>query len=123
MQREEAVRRVIGRLSGLSVPDDAGAAQRCIAEVLAGDGWAVQREVRVPTRGDGRGGRVDVVASCCGQEVAIEVDRERPRRKSVVKLRSRDWIRVIALRNPNPAFDLQTPGDLVIVGLVSESFE
>lgn len=123
MERSEAIREVRERIEGLLVPDDAHQAHAAVAAALREGGWQVRREVRVATRGDGSGGRVDVEARRDEQIVGIEVDRQRPRRKSVAKLRTRDWIRVIALRDPDPDFDLPPPDDIVVIGLRSESFD
>lgn len=57
-----------------------------------------------------------------GLVFGIEVDRERPRRKSVMKLRTRDWIRVIALREPTCGFMEPPPADIVVIGLRAEWF-
>jgi Holliday junction resolvase len=53
---------------------------------LVAAGYDVTGEVPVTDRGDGRRGRVDLVATRGGETVAIECDRLSPRRKSVVKL-------------------------------------
>lgn len=47
-------------------------------------GWDVTTQVAVPY--DGRMGRVDVVARKDGEVLAVELDRLRPRRKSLAKL-------------------------------------
>lgn len=66
---------------------------------LAGElrraGYAVRREVHVENVGDGRTGRIDLVASKDGRVYAIEVDRKRPRKRSLRKLH--------AYRNELPA--------------------
>lgn len=122
MERSEAIRDVRARIEGLLVPDDAHQAHAAVAAALREGGWQVRREVRVATRGDGSGGRVDIVAQREEWLAGIEVDRQRPRRKSVAKLRTRDWIRVIALRDPDPDSDLPPPDDIVVISLRSESF-
>lgn len=48
-------------------------------------GWSVTREVRVPNRGDGRAGYVDVVVSA-PDRIALELDRNMPRDKSIEKV-------------------------------------
>ena len=122
MEREEAIRTVMQLLSGIGVPDEAHEAHEVVAQVLSGSGWSVRREVRVVSRGDGSGGRVDIEATQGGQVVGIEIDRSRPRRKSVAKLRTRDWIRVLALRDPDPLFNLAAPEDLVVIPLRAQQF-
>ncbi len=48
---------------------------------------SIKREVKVPNRGDGRGGRIDCVFTSTGGVVtAIEIDRNTPRTKSLYKL-------------------------------------
>lgn len=49
-------------------------------------GWTVHREHRVSDRGDGRPGVVDVVVTAPAR-LAIELDRQSPRQKSLDKLR------------------------------------
>jgi len=57
------------------------------AEVaLKAEGFKVKREVLVPQRGDGRRGRIDIVAERGAETVALELDRRQPRLKSVRKL-------------------------------------
>lgn len=48
----------------------------------------IERQFVVPDRGDGRGGKIDVVWEFEGQLIPIEIDRKRPRQKSVFKVRS-----------------------------------
>lgn len=67
-------------------PSEARRFVRRVMGVLRRHGYSVRREVPVPNRGDGRSGRVDIVATCDGSTVAIEVDRCAPRGKSLVKL-------------------------------------
>lgn len=121
MERSEAIRELRERLEGLVVPDDAHQAHAVVAETLRQGGWQVRREVRVAVRGDGSGGRVDIEAQRGEQIAGIEIDREHPRRKSVVKLRCRNWIRVIALRHPGDE-QVPVPDDFVVVRLATETF-
>lgn len=121
MERSEAILKLRERLEGLLVPDDAHQAHAAVASALLDDGWQVRREVRVAVRGDGSGGRVDIEAQRGNQVAGIEIDRERPRRKSVVKLRCRDWIRVIALRCPGDE-QVPVPDDFLVVRLATETF-
>ncbi len=48
----------------------------------------IKKEVVVSDRGDGRCGRIDMVYLIEGKEIAIELDRLKPRYKSVFKLRN-----------------------------------
>lgn len=121
MERSEAIREIRERLEGLLVPDDAHQAHAVVADVLRAAGWQVRREVAVAVRGDGSGGRVDIEAERDDQLVGLEIDRCHPRRKSVLKLRCRNWIRVIALRDPSED-QVPIPDDFVVVGLVTEAF-
>lgn len=45
-----------------------------------------KKEVTVADRGDGRKGRIDIVAWADGITYAIEIDRLSPRKKSIYKL-------------------------------------
>ncbi len=48
----------------------------------------VSRQVYVQDRGDGRGGRVDIVLHTEQEVIPIEIDRRTPRAKSIFKVRS-----------------------------------
>ena len=64
-------------------------------------GFDCKSEVKVPDRGDGRGGRLDIVASMKGEIFAIEIDRLTARKKSLYKLKHFDCdARLIFLREP-----------------------
>lgn len=54
--------------------------------LLRGLGFDVLRQVVVPDRGDGRRGRVDLVAYKETALIAIELDRCWPRKKSIFKV-------------------------------------
>lgn len=54
--------------------------------LLRGLGYCVDREVLVPNRGDGKRGRVDIVAAKPFILIAIELDHTIPRRKSIFKV-------------------------------------
>ncbi len=70
-----------------------------VQQALLSAGFAVAAEVRVADRGDGRSGKVDVVASRRdGGAVGIEIDRLNPREKSIRKLQAVDGGRVVVLR-------------------------
>lgn len=72
-----------------------------IIQILTENGYKCTKEVKVPNRGDGRGGRIDVVASKVGEKVAIEIDRKTPRKKSLYKLSHYDCdARYVVTREP-----------------------
>lgn len=58
-----------------------------VTEQLRRLGFEIQTEYLVKNRGDGRRGRVDLVASRGPDVIAIELDRKTPRQKSVFKVR------------------------------------
>lgn len=60
------------------------------------------KEVPVLDRGDGRGGRVDLVYNIDGKRVGIELDRLKPRTKSIYKLHQLKDVdyRVVITRKP-----------------------
>jgi hypothetical protein len=64
-----------------------GEFQRLVASGLTRLGFRVQTELPVPNRGDGRTGRIDLLARRGPCIVALELDRKSPRRKSLYKLR------------------------------------
>lgn len=78
---------------------------------LAASGFSCTREFEVGDRGDGRPGRLDLLAERTGLTLAIEIDRKTPRQKSIHKLRQpgvpENAYRVILLREgktgPPPA--------------------
>ena len=56
-----------------------------------------KKEVLVEDRGDGRKGRIDLIVNEAGySQIAIELDRKTPRKKSIFKLKKynapRSWI-------------------------------
>lgn len=59
-------------------------------------GHQVTVEWVIPDRGDGKGGRIDLVVD---KMIAIEADGTRPKKKSVMKLRQFKGIRLIVLGN------------------------
>jgi len=61
----------------------------------------VTSEFKVPERGDGRTGRIDILYEVDGKRYGIEIDRISARRKSIVKLYSiyLDY-RVVITRSP-----------------------
>ncbi len=62
-------------------------------------GFVVKREVEVvASRYNWREGYIDLVATFRGVEFAIELDRYTPRRKSIVKVCTRDAIHVVVCR-------------------------
>lgn len=73
-------------LASIVARSTAAAVHDAAQKALIAAGWLVEREVPVDDRGDGRGGRVDLVARRDGISIGIEIDRETPRRNSVEKL-------------------------------------
>ena len=65
---------------------------------LLAAGFKVDREFSVPDRGDGKmKGFIDLVITS-PERVAIELDRKKPRKKSILKLRQFDGVKIIVLR-------------------------
>ena len=56
-------------------------------DLLVSRGWKVVRQYRVKDRGDGKSGKVDIVAYKRRLKAAIELDRIHPRKKSIFKVR------------------------------------
>lgn len=72
-----------------------------IGDILTSLGFSVTREYPVEERGDGRSGRIDLLAEGHGLRIAMELDRKTPRKHSIEKLRRiPDAIRLILLREP-----------------------
>jgi hypothetical protein len=83
-------------------------------------GYETEREVPVPDRGDGSGGRIDLVARRGSEVIAVECDSGRPRQKSEIKLLAFPATqRFIVLRDPaggfrnSPALQALIPGPCV----------
>src|SRR5690606_32024151 len=94
--------------------DTARALEDEVEAVFIRHGWRVERQFRVEDRGDGRRGFVDMVAwSPDGIMVALELDRQQPRQKSVEKLRHLDAVRCILLRETSGKMDAPDGIDLV----------
>ena len=104
----------IARLKGLTVTDNARVAQEEIAEELRDMGFSVRFEYPVEDRGDGCGGRVDLLAEKDGKYLAIEVDRNSPRQKSVHKLLGlQGFGKLILLRNGGSDAFKDCPVDVI----------
>jgi uncharacterized phage protein (TIGR02220 family) len=69
-----------------------------IFQAIKAQGWVCQKEYWVKDRGDGKRGRIDIVVTT-PLPIAIEIDRNTPRKKSVTKINGLPWCRVIILRS------------------------
>jgi hypothetical protein len=101
------------------LPDDLDAAAfHAAAEAALGSlGFTCWREVRLSARGDGQGGRLDIVAERHGVRIALELDDRTPRRKSLVKLGQTDCtFRVVVLRCPYAPGVTSSDGGIVVIG-------
>jgi len=104
-------------------PDSAPALHAALAEELWKAGFQVGLEYPTKSLGDGRKGRIDIVARWVEEgklvSAAIELDCRRPRKRSLKKLRLWDGPRIIGLRGVEL---LQTPEgiDAVIAMRVRE---
>lgn len=77
------VKCAVGRLPTC---DSAVAFSNRVQAALSSIGFDLETEWRVPDRGDGRFGKIDVVATRGDEVIAIELDRKSARKKSVYKL-------------------------------------
>ena len=93
----KALRKGCEAIAGAKVSDAHGT-HAAVRSALDDDGWRTETEVGVPDRGDGRPGRIDLSAEKGGVALAIEIDRETMRAKSITKLRSARGFRVGVLR-------------------------
>lgn len=83
----------------LKVSDHARTAQFQTVNYLRKKGFDVHIEHRVPNRGDGKLGRIDIIAEKGEEILAIEFDRSNPRKKSLFKLENFDCDhRIVLLR-------------------------
>ncbi|MDH6372796.1 hypothetical protein M2444_004625 [Paenibacillus sp. PastF-3] len=72
--------------------------QTKITSFLKKKGWSCKNELFINDRGDGKKGRVDIVAHKDGITLAIEIDRLHPRKKSILKLQGINAYRILILR-------------------------
>lgn len=81
-----------------AMPDDASYVHQQMLIAFHEAGYSVFNEY-VVRLDDGRSGRIDIVLQAsCGRWVAIEIDARRPRKRSIAKLGTRNWIRISCLR-------------------------
>ena len=88
---------VVSRTS-LHQRSDAKKFQQAVENELRAKGWKVLREFCVKDRGDGAGGRIDLVVTS-PRRIAIELDRVGVRKKSQVKLAQFDGLKFVVLRH------------------------
>lgn len=114
-----ATQPLIALFRTLIVEDTATDAQAKVVEALESDGYDVWKEVTVGTPGTWSHGRIDLFASRNGEAVAIEIDHRRPRKRSIVKLRTvRDASRMVLVRRLQKNKALDTPGGIhAVIGL------
>ena len=92
---------------GLQLPDDAKQAHDMLISWLESKDFICKREYYVPDRGDGHRGKIDVYAQNDGTTLAIEIDRNSPREKSVKKLlQAKTTHKIIVLRNGQSNFTI-----------------
>ncbi len=104
--------------NNLVVTDHAKTAQNEIVKHLKSLGYKCVSEYEVDNRGDGRVGRIDIVATKDDIKLAIEVDNKSPRQKSINKLNSMtNYHKIVILRNGNGNYRL---GDIYVVSIRSE---
>lgn len=72
----------------LVLTDNANLAHKETVSYLEKLGFCCQHEYRVSDRGDGRSGRIDIIAIKGDLKLAIEIDRKSPRAKSIYKLKT-----------------------------------
>ena len=89
--------------------NDASTAQTRVAGILESCHWYVVWEYEVHDRGDGRTGRIDLIAFRDGNCICIEVDREVPRKKSIRKLRETGYPGYVVLRDPRHGWSRVNP--------------
>jgi hypothetical protein len=93
----DSLRSIVAGLAGMR--GDAKEFHDALEKALAMRGMRVVREFPVPDRGDGRGGFVDLVAFSREGAIALEMDRDSPREKSIRKLAQVEALRVVVLRD------------------------
>ena len=71
---------------GLEITNHAKTAQMEAVSYLEKLGFTCQIEHYVKDRGDGKRGRIDIIAKKNGKTIAIEFDNKTPRKKSLYKL-------------------------------------
>jgi len=105
----------VAAMRGLrGIPDHAFTAHQSVMAALDAAGFVVAKEVGVESPDEA--GRLDVVASKDGGQVAIEIDSRSPRKKSLRKLNRMDCFRIVALRREVPATEAYA-GIHAVVGI------
>lgn len=107
-----------------AIGDNAKTFHESTAGNLASIGFTVTNEFRVPNRGDGHAGFVDIVATRGDINLAIECDWKSPRKKSLFKLNQiANVVRIVSLREPKqrspkpkPAQKTTIPDDFALDG-------
>lgn len=85
-ERQATPRDLLADLPGHA--GDAAAFRAAVAGRMRMAGGGVESEYRVPDRGDGRGGRIDLRIEISGETWFVDLDGRTPRAKSVAKLRA-----------------------------------
>lgn len=87
-------------IRSLHVDDDSWKCNLQVREHLEENGFTWKSEIAIPDRGDGKSGRIDLIAIRGNEKYAIEIDYVTPRDKSVFKLNNfdDDYVKVILLR-------------------------
>lgn len=115
MAHFETLQEIIELFDGMSVSDNAARALVQVETCLGANGYNVEREFVVPD------GRIDMMVTALdGTQVAIEVDRCSPRKRSISKLSQLDDRigRLILLRRRPVSKNKQTPKDIVGIDAV-----
>lgn len=100
----------------LVVTDHAKTAQLETVRYLQSLGYSCIMEYPVPNRGDGRTGRIDIIATNEYESIAIEFDNKTPRKKSLFKLRHSDFDRKIVLLRKNDGIKYKK-GDIDVISV------
>ena len=105
----------VAAMRGLrGIPDHAFTAHQSVMAALDAAGFVVAKEVGIECPEEA--GRLDVVASKDGGQVAIEIDSRSPRKKSLRKLNRMDCFRIVALRRVVPSTEAYA-GIHAVVGI------
>lgn len=99
MSKQDVIDHIRKVCAGIApMPDDASYVHQAMMTALHASGYRVLHEYPVQLS-SGRGGRIDIVVqSPCGRWAAIEIDARKPRKKSIAKMATRNWVRICCLR-------------------------
>jgi hypothetical protein len=82
----ELVLEVVDVLNSISKDIDLRTFENEVYRIFSELGYAIERQFIVLDRGDGRRGKIDFLLESNGKKIALIIDKDSPRKKSIFKL-------------------------------------